>query len=168
MTREIKFRAWDRKDRKMITKENFKTNPENFIEGISITGNFSLFENNTYRDSEDFELMQFTELFDNTKWEDLPQYEQQLFRISLGTEYGEEAKKKWKGKEIYEGDIVRTRWIEDDKIYVGKVIFEEGHFCLEIEDIFKPIFQNEYSSYIRELEVIGNIYENPELLENKK
>lgn len=59
------------------------------------------------------------------------------------------------GREIYEGDLVRET--SDGDIY--KVIFEEGGFyvkCLSVYD-FQTI--NEYS-----LEVIGNVYENSELL----
>lgn len=71
-------------------------------------------------------------------------------------------------KEIYEGDIVKTRWIEDDKIYTGKVIFKDGCFRLYVERFFVPVFDSEYSSYIRELEILGNIYENPELFAKKQ
>jgi len=62
------------------------------------------------------------------------------------------------GKEIYEGDIVA--WIDSDgNKRQNKVFFEQGAFricnsCFEI---------SEYG----ELEVIGNVYENPELLGEK-
>jgi uncharacterized phage protein (TIGR01671 family) len=72
------------------------------------------------------------------------------------------------GKEIFEGDIVKARWIEDDKIYIGEVIFTDGCFRLKIEESFIPQFDSKYSSYICEFEIIGNIYENPELLEVKE
>lgn len=62
------------------------------------------------------------------------------------------------GREIYEGDIVRHA--SDEGIY--KVTFEDGGFYVKslIEYDFQTI--NEYP-----LEVIGNVWENPELLEVK-
>lgn len=60
-------------------------------------------------------------------------------------------------KEIYEGDIVKHA--TDEGVY--KVIFEDGGFYVLSSYDFQTI--NEYP-----LEVIGNIYENPELLEGEK
>jgi len=70
-------------------------------------------------------------------------------------------------EEIYEGHIVEAEYIEDNKKYIGKVIFKDGCFRLNIEEGFVPIFDDEYSSHIRNLKIIGNIFENPELMEEK-
>jgi len=114
--REIKFRAWDTKEKEMIDLE----------------------PNMSYGDYRNFELMQYTGLKDK------------------------------KGKEIYEGDILRYNYFGRDKrkkvnyeyttvkwdtTYTGFSPFSEiwGYGLARFDDFY-------------EWEVIGNIYENPELL----
>lgn len=63
------------------------------------------------------------------------------------------------GVEIFEGDIVYD--IETDSY--GKIIFEEGKFVHEWQNISEDLCENHDG-----LEIIGNIYENPELLEGAK
>ena len=78
-----------------------------------------------------------------------------------------------KGKEIFEGNIVefnncnylRTGGYLDDEILRGKVIFAYGGWMIKTNkgdyDLYQSIFNDE------ELEVIGNIYEHPYLLEEQ-
>jgi uncharacterized phage protein (TIGR01671 family) len=72
------------------------------------------------------------------------------------------------GKEIYEGDIVKsTSPIKAEQIMV--VESDPCNPCLVLVDIENKDWR-EYDFIqcgLRENEVIGNIYQNPELLENK-
>lgn len=66
------------------------------------------------------------------------------------------------GKEIYEGDIVKMK-TGGDYTELREVIFEEGAF--RFNDQKTPHAGFIYSN--KETEVIGNIYQNPELLNEK-
>ncbi len=59
------------------------------------------------------------------------------------------------GKEIWEGDIIHMPAYETQE-----VLFKQGMFCIEEDGSWFPI-----SQFYSTTEVIGNIYENPELLE---
>mgnify|MGYP001233689767 FL=1 len=65
------------------------------------------------------------------------------------------------GKEIYEGDIIRESDGDGGYIYAKVVYYKDGFMGKE------KGFEPEYpiSDFKNETEVIGNIYENPELLE---
>ena len=121
--REIKFRAWDKKENKMQQVVQILYGHEASNYPLSV----DFFRSVKSRLIKDIELMQYTGLKDKN------------------------------GKEIYEGDIVKSDWIEDkQRITASKVIFNAGRFtCLGLNyDLYR----------MPELEVIGNIYENKELL----
>lgn len=118
--RELKFRAWSYKDKKMVYG----------IEKCKVGCHFSDWLNNPR-----FEVMQYTGMKD------------------------------YLGKEIYEGDILHyfCDWILDNT--KGKIIFKEGGFMVSnsfdemLTDLYKALDDTEGS------EIIGNEFENPELLE---
>jgi uncharacterized phage protein (TIGR01671 family) len=102
-------------------------------------------------------------------WREIPQIQQrygdhyQYFDIINDTIGQYTGLKDKNGKEIYEGDICNCReyecfgkieWNEDNAGFYFYVVVEGGGF--DEECLYE---------YADELEVIGNIYDNPELLE---
>ena len=74
------------------------------------------------------------------------------------------------GKKIFEGDIVKAIEREHDEdenpiVVIGKMIFDDCCFGLKAKkvfDFYAPIWDKNI-----ELEVIGNVYDNPELLKGE-
>ena len=70
------------------------------------------------------------------------------------------------GVEIYEGDIIRTKMFlggeeeHYENISIGKVVFDCGAFQSSADDL--------NVDYYNEIEVIGNIFESPDLLTGKE
>jgi uncharacterized phage protein (TIGR01671 family) len=87
------------------------------------------------------------------------------------------------GKEIYEGDILLREELEmvlereDRRTDKGHVVYEAPSFCIKIDNwSTQPLLQDEYKSDSDGLdselewkyEVIGNIFENSNLLNQSK
>jgi uncharacterized phage protein (TIGR01671 family) len=124
--REIKFRAWDKKENKMQQVVQILYGHEASNYPLSV----DFFRSVKSRLIKDIELMQYTGLKDKN------------------------------GKEIYEGDIVMiydARESESFPMFSEKVIFEKGKFMTEGEF---DLYDTDNYSY----ELIGNIFENKELL----
>lgn len=73
------------------------------------------------------------------------------------------------GKRIFEGDIVAQNWYDYDEPRddsFGKVVFCEYDYSFSVMDVNKDGFMplGRCGSYHWEVEVIGNIHDNPELL----
>lgn len=66
------------------------------------------------------------------------------------------------GKEIYEGDIVKIKYRDED---IGKVIYEHNGFSIDVTNMNKNYGRVSFVNNF--MEVIGNIYDNPELLGGK-
>ena len=117
--REIKFRAWDKLNKKMSLNLTF-TYEDGKI-------NNCYFEDSENYAIEEFEIMQFTGLKDKN------------------------------GKEIFEGDILRAGI---NRPSITEVVFRDTMFTTSFG---VPLGQLNLI-----LEVIGNKFENPELLEGEK
>lgn len=153
--REIKFRAWDKEHKEMIYKHDeiplFYEEDSGFHSGYIL--------GNTHRRAGDWVelwLMQWTGL-----------------------------------KNIYEGDIVKVHQFlfdgnEIEKEWIGEVVYIIEHNCCgfglkvisgdfalhhtgykSFEDLPPIALSSIYGLHEESFKVIGNIYENPELLENK-
>lgn len=137
MNREIKFRIWDIENKEMLKVQELDFEPTFYGGRIAIRPD----QYNDYFDTEDMILMQYTGIDDKN------------------------------GKEIYEGDIVLLDcYYYEEPAFDGefKVIYDDinGMWLLvDLENKDRGVAFGEIRSYYKaEIEVIGNIYDNPELL----
>ena len=142
--REIKFRCWDKKNKKMLTYWEL-AKPINWEETSFLQHIIDKDEDKygNYLGVDNYELMQFTGLKDKN------------------------------GKEIYEGDIVNFYPYELSNqeqrrslLIRGIIVFNDNaQFCIRYIDMFEPDTETDYL-FKKECEVIGNKYSNPELLKD--
>ena len=83
------------------------------------------------------------------------------------------------GVRIFEGDIVKTHYANAQKSdFIEQVVFHNGKFCAYFSNQLCKQWANLYdgtehlpqdkSVYMDSVEVIGNIYDNPELLKGSE
>ena len=122
MKQEIKFRAWDKKDKVMVDVASINFGP---------SGLWSLIEDADDAElqlADSYELMQYTGLHDKN------------------------------GREVYEGDIVKNEYGK-----VMEVQYDPRSAAFGVGDYYFGTIGSG-----KTLEVIGNIFDNPELLEGKQ
>lgn len=168
--REIKFRVWDKKLKRMWHFDDPDYCDEYNMLGWYLNKKEQDSCESTYcaltevGSTQEFELMQYTGLKDNTKWEQLSAEEQKKW-LDSG-----KLKVEWSGKEIYEGDIVKYHCIfnyPENRIDNGIITWIEHRCGLFPQDIEENKRGGKYIHQwddTEDLEVNGNIYENPELL----
>ena len=94
---------------------------------------------------------QFTGLYDNTKWEQLSEYEKTAWLSIKGN-----TKENYPGRKIFEGDILIK---EGNPTYKYTVEWKSASF-----QMFSKHYGFWHLSDYTEMVVIGNIYDNKELL----
>ena len=139
--RELKFRAWDKENQHMAYSDKHEWDYKFSFDGKS--GNLSCAINCCYCDTFGDEHDDWNELDNIMQYTEL---------------------KDKNGKDIYEGDVLRKSGCLD-----AIVEFERVQFCIKGADSIRYV-NNTIDGSIRnfpvdEYEVIGNIYENPELLQ---
>ena len=110
--------------------------------------------NDEFYEFEDIILMQSTGLHDSTKFEDLSEEEQEEW-----LESGKTADE-WQGREIFEGDILTSQDGTDGLI--SRFIVKRDEFYTG----FTPMNREGYGFNRTMCEVIGNVHQQPELLED--
>ena len=155
--REIKFRAWEKPTSEEWDKKRGISNVPEFggqMLKMPLNNYFGLQRFFGYLDEEQHILMQYTGLKDKN------------------------------GKEIYEGDVVNVTIRENigtfnvpddiianggytgrDDVYEAEVIFKDFGFCINDKKMGEFYLQSMEDTFF---EVIGNIYENPELLKERR
>ena len=151
MNREIKFRVWDRALNKMITKENVK----GLLDTVN-TGDW----NTDYTYSRDewypaYDILTIFDYFEDIQDRYIKDTSTKRFELMQYAGLHDE-----NGKEIYEGDIVKTF---NDEICI--VEYNHNEFGLKVIDKSKPYGWVDFVEY--KIEVIGNKFDNPELLGGK-
>lgn len=139
--RPIIFRVWDRKKKEMIYLKERREGDDYYI--------VSLLKDNVGWSVWKIKL--------NTSLEE----KELLTNFETGILMQYTGIKDKNGKKIYEGDIVQQRRVWDGVTVRGEVIFKRGMFVVRRGE-------QDYLLDEETAEVIGNIYENPELLKERR
>ena len=153
-----KFRVWDKKRSEMINLIAINFHKYIAMDDLICSCN----DGPITRNFQDVVLMQSTGLHDDTKFEDLSEEEQEEW-----LESGKTADE-WQGREVFEGDIVNINTTFRNPM--------TGSGTLTLNKNFEVVFINGMftrdgtsmgiSKDLKYLTVVGDVYKNPELLED--
>lgn len=133
----MNYKLWD-KENKEFLEDDWETEFAVLANGTVIEIYYNGFaEDYSVRNLDNIELLQYTGLKDKN------------------------------GKEIYEGDIVLIRIEETSILHKTVVKFKHGAFIADIIGKNDYIYLFHFGFNKDDFEVLGNIYENSELLEDK-
>lgn len=148
MSRQIKFRAWDKDEKRML--EVYRIGFDGPIDGAQVycylDDRGAKGSKECFYDGDGLTLEQYTGLTD------------------------------FNGKDIYEGDIVTVQATNDDGStdgMLGKIVYDEDIASFEFtttgkDDWYTSSFDNLFEEGFFDIHVIGNVHTNSELLEAEK
>ncbi len=138
--REIKFRAWDKKRKKWIIHRL----PQGaWLNGLAYDPTHKDNKNNPFVDTEISDWGQFTGLKDK------------------------------EGVEVYEGSICKVKRTLGEIEFTGEIVWDNPEYGFMVKkEAYKDkegkvVYQNWSIPSFESYEVIGNIYENPELIDQE-
>ncbi len=175
MNREIKFRVWDIENKEMLKVQELDFEPTFYGGRIAIRPD----QYNDYFDTEDMILMQYTGLHDKNGKEI---YEGDILKVPVrrcGNSYGNWWQDRndnhgWTGDFVYK-KIEFKNGYDNLSETIGGFVFKYLPITKkQIKAIAQPRGKERteqnvdtYNFKIEEVQVIGNIYDNPELLEGE-
>ena len=155
--REIKFRAWDDNQEIIIGWEQLKLDKEEGEKRFSVI----IFEDSVGNYYDDFPLMQYTGLKDSNGREI---YEGDIVKLPVEMNTGIHGKHAYY-EILYRNGLWITSYLSSEKGFILPRGYLVGELIDFAEDMRKSLVFNDFEAKLKDVEIVGNIYGNIELLE---